>query len=63
MDQELERVFLRGVEGGGTDDEALEFGAVFDGEPEGLHGGEVELSEEGVVEVGELEWVVFGAVI
>ncbi len=29
------------------------FGAVFGGEPEGLHFGEVELGEEGVVKVGQ----------
>ena len=54
VDQEFDGVFLGGVEGWGPDEEALDFGAVGGGEPEGFHLGEVELGKEGVVEVGEL---------
>ena len=54
MDEEFDGVFLGGVEGRGLDEEALDFGAVGGGEPEGFELGQVELGEEGVVEVGEL---------
>jgi len=54
MNEEFDGVFLCGVEVRRTDQEALDLDAVGSGEPEGFHLGEIELGEEGVVEVGEL---------
>jgi hypothetical protein len=54
VDEELERIFFGGIEAGRANEKAFELGTILGGEPEAFHLGQVELGEEGVVEVSDL---------